>query len=56
MEPIRVTLCEDCEHCPEVVISDAGVRIGEDENELRLTHVEWNDLVAKIRAGELGTV
>ena len=55
MDPIRVTLCGDCEHCPEVEISDAGVRIGEAGNEVRLTLAQWKDLVEKIRAGDLGT-
>lgn len=31
MEPIKFTLCEECEHCPEVEITDEGVRIGEDD-------------------------
>ena len=56
MEPIRVTLCEHCEHCPAVEITDAGVLIGEEANAVRLTHAEWNDLVVRIQRGELGAV
>jgi hypothetical protein len=44
-EPIKVTLCEHCSECPEVEITDQGVTIGEDENTVRLSHAEWNELV-----------
>jgi hypothetical protein len=56
MEPIKVTLCPDCDHCPSVEIDDNGVRIGEDENTVTLTHEQWNDLVAHVRRGELKPV
>ncbi len=56
MEPIIVTLCGDCEHCPSVEITDEGVRIGEDGNLVKLTRAQWNDLVARLRSGELGVV
>jgi Fe-S cluster biogenesis protein NfuA len=59
MEPIKVvkvTLCPACSGCPTVEITDEGVRIGEKENKVRLTHAEWNDLVARIRRGELAEV
>jgi hypothetical protein len=39
--------------CPSVEITDRGVTIGEDGNSVTLTHVEWNDLVARIKRGEL---
>jgi hypothetical protein len=39
--------------CPSVEISDAGVTIGEDENTVKLSHAEWNDLVSRIKSGEL---
>jgi hypothetical protein len=29
----------------------AGVRIGEEQNTVTLTHAEWNDFVARIRRG-----
>jgi hypothetical protein len=32
MEPIKVTLCPACGHCPSVEIDDNGVRIGEEHN------------------------
>ncbi|MGH7935306.1 MAG: hypothetical protein ACREQN_19370 [Candidatus Binataceae bacterium] len=56
MEPVKVTLCPECGHCPAVEIDDKGVRIGEDENTVTLTHAEWNDLVVRIRRGELERV
>jgi hypothetical protein len=39
-----------------VEIGDQGVTIGEDQNTVKLTHAEWNDLVARIRSGELREV
>jgi hypothetical protein len=53
METIKVTLCPACTGCPAVEITDQGVTIGEDENTVKLTHAEWNDLVARVRRGEL---
>jgi hypothetical protein len=37
-------------------ITDQGVTIGEAENIAKLTHAEWNDLVARVRSGELREV
>ena len=56
MEKIKVTLCPACGACPAVEILDDGVTIGEKENTVRLTHAEWNDLVARVRRGELREV
>ena len=56
MESIKVTLCSECEHCPSVEIDDKGVHIGEKHNTVTLTHARWNDLVARIRCGELKRV
>jgi hypothetical protein len=56
MEAIKVILCPECTDCPTVEITDQGVTIGEDENTVKLTHAEWNDLVARIRRGELKEV
>lgn len=56
MEPTKVTLCPACGGCPGVEITDEGVTIGEDHNTVRLTHAEWNDLVARIQRGELRAV
>ena len=56
MERINITLCAVCDECPAVEITGEGVTIGEDQNTVRLTHAEWNDLVARIRRGELREV
>jgi hypothetical protein len=56
METIKVTLCPACTGCPAVEITDQGVTIGEDENSVRLTHAEWNHLVARVRRRELSKV
>jgi hypothetical protein len=53
MEPKKFTLCPQCTLCPEVIISDEGVTIGEDANTVRLSHAEWNELVRLIKQGEL---
>lgn len=56
MEPSKVMLCPACGACPAVEITDKGVTIGEDENTVKLTHEQWNDLVARVRSGELAAV
>ena len=57
MRMTRVVLsCGICGACPAVEISPAAVTIGEDDNTVRLTHAQWNDLIARVRAGELGDV
>jgi hypothetical protein len=56
MEPIKFTLCPLCTECPEVEITDQGIRIGEDENTVRLSHAEWNELVRLIKGGQLQEV
>ena len=33
-----------------------GVTIGEAANTVKLTHTEWNDLVSRVRSGELREV
>jgi len=53
MQPTKVTLCPACGGCPAVEITADGVTIGEDRNTVRLTHAEWNDLVARVKRGEL---
>jgi hypothetical protein len=53
MEPIKFTLCPECEHCPEVEITDQGVSIGEDENTVHLSYAEWNQLVRLVTSGAL---
>jgi hypothetical protein len=54
MEPVKFTLCTECEQCPEVEITDQGVTIGEDANTVRLSHAEWNELVRLIKTEALG--
>lgn len=56
MEKIKVTLCPACGGCPSVEITDQGVTIGENENIVKLTHAEWNDLVSRVRSSELKEV
>jgi hypothetical protein len=56
MQRIKVKLCPNCTECPTVEITDQGVTIGEDENTVKLTHVEWNNLVARVKSGELPAV
>jgi hypothetical protein len=56
METIRVVLCPACGGCPAVEITDQGVTIGEEDNIVTLSHAEWNDLVRRVRSGELQEV
>ena len=56
MEPIKFTLCPLCTECPDVEITDQGVKIGENENAVRLSHAEWNELVRLIKRGDLSEV
>ena len=53
MQPKKSTLCPACTACPEVEITDQGVTIGEQENIVRLSHAEWNELVRLVKSGEL---
>lgn len=56
-ETLKVVLnCGVCGACPAVEITAKEVTIGEDANTVHLTHAQWNDLVARIRKGELPTV
>lgn len=56
METITASLCPVCGACPEVVIDAHGVRIGEADNMVRLSHAEWNQLVELVRSGRLSAV
>jgi hypothetical protein len=56
MKSIRVVLCPVCGACPAVEITEKGVTLGEEGNIVRLTHAQWNDLVARIRRDELSEV
>lgn len=53
---MKVTLCTECEHCPEVDITETGVKIGEEGNLAVLTPKEWNVLVELIQSGRLTKV
>jgi len=53
MDHVRVVLCPCSDECPAVEIGEDGVLIGEDDNVVRLTHAQWNDLVERVRRGEL---
>ena len=53
---MKVTLCTECENCPEVELTSTGVMIGEEGNIAVLTHKEWNLLVDLIQSGELKKV
>jgi hypothetical protein len=56
MEPQKFTLCPACAACPEVEITDQGVRIGEEGNTVRLSRTAWNELVRLVKSGELREV
>ena len=51
-----VSLCPACGNCPAVEIDDRQVRIGEGENQVRLSPAEWNVLVRAIKAGDLDEI
>ncbi len=48
--------CAICGACPAVEVNAEAVTIGEDNNTVRLTHAQWNDLVSRIQKGELTRV
>lgn len=50
---LRYSLCPNCDACPEVVITDESVLIGEEGNQVRLSPDEWDVLVAGIKEGRL---
>jgi len=52
-DAIRYSLCPNCDACPEVIVGDGVVTIGEDDNMVRLSREEWNVLVEAVRRGEL---
>ncbi|MBS3060476.1 MAG: hypothetical protein J4432_03120 [DPANN group archaeon] len=49
----KVVLCDDCDHCPEVITNTNGATIGEDDNIVKLKPIEWNLLVDNIQNGTL---
>ena len=48
--------CGLCGACPAVEVNAENVTIGEENNIVRLTHAQWNDLVSRIQKGELKRV
>ncbi len=56
MERLRYSLCPNCDACPEVVIADDTVLIGEGANQVHLSAEEWNELVAAVKEGRLGPI
>ena len=53
MPEILYSLCPNCDACPEVVIGDDAVTIGEEGNQVRLSVQEWNVLVSGVKSGSL---
>ncbi len=53
MKEIRYSLCPNCDACPEVVIGDEAVIIGEEGNQVQLSSAEWDSLVAAVKEGRL---
>ncbi len=49
----KVTLCHDKGCCPEVIVEDTKVTIGEKDNICVLTKTEWEILREKVLNGEL---
>jgi hypothetical protein len=56
MKETRLSLCPTCDACPEVVVAQNSVLIGEAGNQVRLAVDEWNVLVAAVKDGTLGLV
>jgi hypothetical protein len=56
MESMTFSLCSECDHCPQVAVEADHVKIGEADNMVRLSHAEWNQLVALLQGGQLGTL
>ena len=56
MTDTRYSLCPNCDACPEVVVQEDAVLIGEEGNQVRLTTDEWNVIVAGVKSGDLTTV
>jgi len=53
MREVKYSLCPNCDACPEVLITDDAVLIGEKGNQVRLSPQEWNVLVAGVKSGAL---
>lgn len=55
MNEIRYSLCPNCDACPEVVIADEEVLIGEEGNQVALSSAEWDVLVTAIKERRFDT-
>jgi hypothetical protein len=49
---VRVNLCPDCKHCPEVQVYPDRVLVGEAPNLAVLTPEQWSVLVQAVREGK----
>ncbi len=56
MNEIRYSLCPNCDSCPEVVVDEDWVLIGEEGDQARLSTQEWNVLVAGVKSGALASI
>lgn len=54
MNELRYSLCPNCDACPEVVVGEDAVTIGEKGNQVHLSADEWGVLVEAIKDGRLG--
>ncbi|MFH1327861.1 MAG: hypothetical protein ABIH76_03295 [Candidatus Bathyarchaeota archaeon] len=53
---MKISLCSGESCCPAVEMTEDNVLIGEEGNIVHLKKHEWNELVSKIKSGELRTV
>lgn len=51
-----ITLCPECDACPEIKVYDDHVTIGEEGNKVTLKVEDWNNIVGKIKNNEIGKV
>jgi len=56
MSVIRYSLCPNCDACPEVVVTENEVTIGEEGNQVHLSPDQWNIIVAGVESGAIGRV
>jgi len=54
MDKVVMSLCPNCEHCPEVVIDGDSISIGEAPNIAVRKKDEWDILVDLIQSGQIG--
>ena len=53
---MKVILCGEGSCCPAVELKGDGVSIGEEGNIVHLKKPEWNELVSRVKSGELHTI